>query len=105
LPNAENQFKFRHKQAVRLLSMCSSVSDLHGDRFDPTSHRYPMGVFYAPSIKMLSWLQERPIEVRFAPMLSCLSVGRPSGIDIVPVPAKDVYDGEIRYCSDCKNIT
>ena len=56
--------------------------------------RFTLGVVYSPSINVFSWLQTHPMEVRFAPMLQCLAVGRPRGAK--NVPTKDVFDAENR---------
>ena len=56
--------------------------------------RFPFGVVYTSSINLFTWAQQAPIDARFAPMLQCLTVGRPRGAK--SVPHKDTFDCEIR---------
>jgi len=56
--------------------------------------RFPFGVLYTSSINLFIWAQQEPIDARFAPMLQCLTVGRPRGGK--NVPRKDVFDMETR---------
>jgi len=39
--------------------------------------RFPLGIAYSPCIKYLSWSQHRDINMRFAPMLKVLAIGKP----------------------------
>ena len=79
---------------LRLASLARSLSSL---QYRPLFYqrRFPLGVVYTPSINLFAWKSRQDIVVRFAPMLQCLSVGRPRGTK--NVPPKDVFDSEIRY--------
>lgn len=61
--------------------------------------RFPFGVLYTSSINIFMWAQQEPIDARFAPMLQCLTVGRPRGGK--NVPRKDAFDMETRSTSTC----